>query len=60
MTFIDWSDPDEMLTLLVEYVSDELTQAAHDRGRNCSRRDAALVLFDRDASAPGRSRAAPA
>jgi hypothetical protein len=33
MTFINWSDPDEMLTLLTEYVSDELSQAAHDRGR---------------------------
>ncbi|HYK01240.1 MAG TPA: hypothetical protein VE974_05745 [Thermoanaerobaculia bacterium] len=33
MTFINWSDPEEMLTLLVEYVSDELSQAAHDRGR---------------------------
>jgi hypothetical protein len=33
MTFINWSDPEEMLTLLTEYVSDELSQAAHDRGR---------------------------
>jgi hypothetical protein len=33
MTFINWSDPDEMLTLLTEYVSDELSQSAHDRSR---------------------------
>jgi len=29
-------------------------------GATCGRRDAALVLFDRGASAPGQSRAAPA
>jgi len=33
MTFINWSDPDEMLTLLTEYVSDELSQATHHRSR---------------------------
>jgi hypothetical protein len=33
MTFINWSDPDEMLTLLTEYVSDELSQSTHDRAR---------------------------
>ena len=29
MSLIDWSDPDEMLGLLVEYVADEMV-AAHD------------------------------
>jgi hypothetical protein len=29
MSLIDWSDPDEMLGLLVEYVADEML-AAHD------------------------------
>ncbi len=29
MSLIDWSDPDEMLGLLVEYVADE-TLASHD------------------------------
>lgn len=29
MSLIDWSDPDEMLGLLVEYVADE-TGASHD------------------------------
>ena len=35
MTFIDWSDPEEMLGLLVEYVADELAESAGDpdRGR---------------------------
>jgi hypothetical protein len=29
MSLIDWSDPDEMLGLLIEYVADE-TVASHD------------------------------
>jgi hypothetical protein len=34
MTFIDWSDPDEMLGLLVEYVADELAdEHARDRAQ---------------------------
>ena len=32
MSLIDWSDPDEMLGLLVEYVADE-TVASHDPDR---------------------------
>ncbi len=33
MSIIDWSDPEEMLGLLVEYVRDELTGERHDRER---------------------------
>ena len=33
MTFIDWSDFEEMLGLLVEYVADERLVAAGDRER---------------------------
>lgn len=31
MTFIDWSDPEEMLGLLTEYVADERAGARPDR-----------------------------
>ncbi|HET9333118.1 MAG TPA: hypothetical protein VFQ21_05995 [Gemmatimonadota bacterium] len=33
MTFIDWSDPEEMLGLLIEYVADERAETRHDRER---------------------------
>ncbi len=33
MTFIDWSDPDEMLGLLSEYVADERNAASGDPDR---------------------------
>ena len=33
MSLIDWSDPDEMLGLLVEYVADEKAEARGDAGR---------------------------
>jgi hypothetical protein len=33
MTFIDWSDFEEMLGLLVEYVADERNDAQEDRER---------------------------
>jgi hypothetical protein len=33
MTFIDWSDPDEMLGLLCEYVADEKLDAQKDPPR---------------------------
>lgn len=33
MTFIDWSDPDEMLGLLSEYVADERSDAWGDPAR---------------------------
>lgn len=33
MTFIDWSDPEEMLGLLLEYVADERAEAREDRER---------------------------
>ncbi len=33
VSMIDWSDPDEMLGLLVEYVRDELAAAHGDRER---------------------------
>ena len=33
MSLIDWSDPDEMLGLLVEYVADELIEAHGDQDR---------------------------
>lgn len=34
MTFIDWSDSDEMLGLLVEYVADARIEARGDRSRS--------------------------
>jgi hypothetical protein len=33
MSLIDWSDPDEMLGLLVDYVDDEATASHADRAR---------------------------
>jgi hypothetical protein len=33
MTFIDWSDPEEMLGLLIEYVADERAEIRQDRER---------------------------
>ena len=33
MTFIDWSNPDEMLGLLSEYVADERHEASGDPAR---------------------------
>jgi hypothetical protein len=33
MSFIDWSDPEEMLALLAEYVTDELLAEGEDRQR---------------------------
>ena len=33
MRFIDWSDPETMLGLLVEYVADEAMATQDDRGR---------------------------
>jgi hypothetical protein len=33
MSLIDWSDPDEMLGLLVEYVADEAATSHDDSGR---------------------------
>jgi hypothetical protein len=33
MSLIDWSDPEEMLGLLVEYVADETNEPANDRVR---------------------------
>lgn len=33
MSLIDWSDPDEMLGLLVEYVTDEALAESRDAGR---------------------------
>ena len=34
MTFINWSDAEEMLGLLVEYVSDERSNSTGDRARS--------------------------
>ena len=34
MSLIDWSDPDEMLGLLVEYVADEAAASHDDPDRN--------------------------
>ena len=34
MTFIDWSDPEEMLGLLTEYVADERAQMRQDPERS--------------------------
>lgn len=34
MSLIDWSDPDEMLGLLVEYVADEAAASHDDRDRS--------------------------
>ena len=57
MSLIDWSDPDEMLGLLVEYVADE-AGAAHgdlDRGRFLNRLSRDLdVLARSNAAAPDR------
>lgn len=33
MTFIDWSDPEEMLGLLIEYVADERAETRQDPDR---------------------------
>lgn len=33
MSLIDWSDPEEMLGLLVEYVADETVASRHDADR---------------------------
>lgn len=34
MPFIDWSDPEEMMGLLVEYVADERAEARNDPERS--------------------------
>ena len=34
MSLIDWSDPEEMLGLLVEYVDDEAADSHHDPDRS--------------------------
>lgn len=33
MSILDWSDPEEMLGLLAEYIRDELLEERHDRER---------------------------
>jgi len=33
MTFIDWSDPEDMFSLLIEYVEDEQNETYADRRR---------------------------
>ena len=51
MSMIDWSDPEEMLGLLVEYVADETAASHHDADRahflhQLSRELAALARQD--------------
>jgi hypothetical protein len=36
MTFIDWSDPEEMLGLLTEYVADAWNDSRSDPGRSAA------------------------
>ena len=33
MSILDWSDPEEMVGLLAEYIRDELREELHDRER---------------------------
>jgi hypothetical protein len=33
MSILDWSDPEEMVGLLAEYIRDELLEERHDRER---------------------------
>ena len=44
MSLIDWSDPEEMLGLLVEYVNDEALAESGDAGRAAFLRDLSADL----------------
>jgi hypothetical protein len=46
MTFIDWSDPEEMLGLLAEYVADERAGEGEDRERAEFLDDLGAALMD--------------
>src|SRR6266487_3879425 len=46
MTFIDWSDSEEMFGLLSEYVADEKTDSHHDRARETFLTELLTELLD--------------
>jgi hypothetical protein len=52
MTFIDWSDPEEMLGLLCEYVADEQSATENDRARRAFLTDLSNELATLAAEAP--------
>lgn len=52
MSIIDWSDPEEMLGLLVESVQDELTAEQSDRERARFLRSLSAALADLASRAP--------
>jgi len=57
MSLIDWSDPEEMLGLLVEYVADEAIGSAEDRDRAAwlrDLRDELRSLASREVDAAGQ------
>jgi len=53
MTFIDWSDSEEMLGLLCEYVADEKNDAHNDRLRFGFLAELSAELADLAVDAPG-------
>jgi hypothetical protein len=55
MTFINWSDSEEMLGLLFEYVSDEKSDPLNDRARRTFLADLSTDLADLAARASGMS-----
>ena len=55
MTFIDWSDSEEMLGLLCEYVADEKSDAQNDRVRVRFLAELSADLADLADRAPGMS-----
>ena len=51
MTFIDWSDPEEMLGLLSDYIADERAEASGDRAEFLDDlRSAVSILVSRELS----------
>lgn len=55
MSFIDWSDPEEMLGLLAEYVVDEQLAEREDRQRARFLKELAAALRDLASHAPDLS-----
>ena len=55
MTFINWSDSEEMLGLLCEYVADEKNESSNDRVRERFLAELSAELADLAGDAPGMS-----
>jgi hypothetical protein len=55
MTFINWSDPEEMLGLLCEYVADERSDSQNDHARARFLAELSADLADLADRAPGMS-----